>query len=321
MRAIQFAAYGPPSTLELKDVEIPSLKADEALVEVSAAAINPSDVRFVAGAFSPSLPRIPGRDFAGKVVKGSQRWLGKSVWGNGAGFGVTRDGAHAQFVAVPESWLSEMPQALAMEGAATVGVPFVTAWSTLVAAGNVKAGETVLIVGASGAVGRAAVQIAHWKGARVIGADIKQDVDTGADIFIDMKAKNLPTMVHALTSNRGADLVLDAVGGAVFEDAVKSMGLGGRQIAITSVGSQRVQFNLTDFYHNKQRLIGVDTAKLTGSEIGAILNELRPGFEKASLTPPPVTVWPLDEAIKAYQAVASGDTSAKHVLYPGVISN
>ena len=201
MRAIQFAAYGPPSTLEVKTLTLPLRGPDEALVEVSAAAINPSDVKIVAGAFKPTLPRTPGRDFAGKVVKGSQRWLGKSVWGNGAGFGVTRDGAHAQFVSLPEAWLSEKPRSLSMEAAATVGVPFVTAWSTLVVAGEVRAGETVLIVGAAGAVGRAAIQIAHWKGARVIGADIKNDKDTGADIFL-REVQDVWAWVHPYFDDR-----------------------------------------------------------------------------------------------------------------------
>jgi NADPH2:quinone reductase len=316
MRAIQFATYGPPSTLSLKDVDLPTLKADEALVEVCAAAINPSDVKFVAGVFEPSLPRIPGRDFAGKVISGTPRWLGKSVWGNGAGFGIGRDGAHAQFVAIPEDWLSEMPETLSMEEAATVGVSFVTAWSALVVAGDVRAGETVLITGAAGAVGRAAIQLTHWKGGRAIGADIAQNDLSGADIFIDMKTKDLPTMVSALTNRKGVDLVLDAVGGPVFEPAMKSMGVDGRQVVITSVGLRRVEFDLIDFYHNRQRLIGVDTAKLSGTDIAAILNQLRSGFESGALKPSVFKAWPLDDAIKAYEAVAAGDTSAKHVLTP-----
>jgi NADPH:quinone reductase-like Zn-dependent oxidoreductase len=123
-------------------------------------------------------------------------------------------------------------------------------------------------------------------------------------------------MVKALTENKGVSLVLDAVGGPVFEPAVKSMGVAGRQVAITSVGSRRVEFDLVDFYHNRQRLIGVDTAKLTGEEIAAILNQLRPGFEIGALQSSPVKTWPLNDAVRAYEAVAAGDTSAKHILNP-----
>jgi NADPH:quinone reductase len=90
-----FEAYGPPSTLSLKEVKIPDVKPGEALVEVHASAINPSDIKNIAGAFSASLPRVPGCDYAGVVVAGSG-WKGKEVWGSSAGFGVTRDGTHAQ---------------------------------------------------------------------------------------------------------------------------------------------------------------------------------------------------------------------------------
>ncbi|MBZ9844045.1 zinc-binding alcohol dehydrogenase family protein [Mesorhizobium sp. CA5] len=316
MRAVRFSAFGPPSVLSVQEIAKPVPRAGEALVKVGASAINPSDVKFVSGVFNPTLPRTPGRDFAGTVVTASSPWAGKSVWGNGAGFGIDRDGSHAQFVAVPEDWLSQIPANLSVEQAATVGVPFVTAWSALVVAGDIRAGETVLITGASGAVGRAATQIAHWKKARVIGADINMSQDSEADVFINTKTKDLPAMVAALTDNKGVNLVLDAVGGPVFEPAMKSMGLGGRQVAITSVGSRRVEFDLMDFYHNRQRLIGVDTAKLTGVEIAAILNALRLGFESGALRPSPVKTWPLNDVVKAYEAVAAGDASAKHILNP-----
>ncbi|UVK46540.1 zinc-binding dehydrogenase [Mesorhizobium sp. AR07] len=316
MRAVRFSTYGPPSVLSVMEIAKPVPQPGEALVEVAASAINPSDVKFVSGVFAPTLPRTPGRDYAGSVAAGSARWAGKSVWGNGAGFGITRDGSHAQFVVVPEAWLSEMPDNLSVEQAAAVGVPFVTAWSALVVAGEIRPGDTVLITGASGAVGRAAVQIAHWKNARVIRAGRDEEPQSSTDPFINTKTMNLPAMVAALTGNKGVSLVLDAVSGPVFEPAMKSMGLDGRHVVITSVGTRRVEFDLVDFYHNRQRLIGVDTAKLTGAEIAAILDALRPGFESGALKPSPVKSWPLKDAVKAYEAVAAGDASAKHVLKP-----
>ena len=225
MRAVRFSTYGPPSVLRVMDIAKPVLQPCEVLVEVAASAINPSDVKFVSGVLTPTLPRTPGRDYAGTVVAGSDRWSGKSVWGNGAGFGVTRDGSHAQFVAVPEAWLSEMPGNLSLEQAAAVGVPFVTAWSALVVAGEIRSGDTVLITGASGAVGRAATQIAHWKNARVIRAGRNDDSQSSTDPFINTRTMNLPAMVAALTGNKGVSLVLDTVGGPLFEPALKSMGI------------------------------------------------------------------------------------------------
>jgi NADPH:quinone reductase len=314
MKALRFEKYGPPSVLSIQELPVPDLKPGEALVELHASAINPSDVKNVAGTFKAPLPRVPGRDYAGVVVAGDG-WKGKEVWGTGAGLGVTRDGTHAQYLVVDLDWLSEKPSLLSMEQASAVGVPYLTAWSALVDAADIQAGETVLITGALGAVGQAATQIAHWKKARVIGADIF-DKPSEADAFVNVKSKDLPAEVKALTDGKGVDLVLDAVGGPMFEPSLKSLRIGGRQVAITSVGSGRVEFNLVDFYRNLHRLIGVNTLKPTGPEIAKIMDDLRAGFEDGHLRPSPIQTWTLDQGIDAYAAVEKGATSSKHVLLP-----
>jgi NADPH:quinone reductase-like Zn-dependent oxidoreductase len=314
MKALRFAKYGPPSVLSLEDVAAPVLKPGEALVEVHAAAINPSDVKNVAGAFDASLPRTPGRDYAGVVVEGDG-WKGKEVWGSGEGLGVTRDGTNAQYLVVPSDWLSQKPSNLSMEQASTAGVPYLAAWSALVDAADIQAGETVLITGAMGAVGRAATQIAHWKKAKVIGAD-RVDGNSGADTFINTTNKNVTTEVRALTGGKGVDLALDAVGGPIFESTLKSLRVGGRQVAITSTGNRRVEFDLLEFYHNLSRLIGVDTMKLTGPHIAKIMDALRPAFEEGIFVPFPIKTWKLDLAVDAYSAAAKGGSPDKHVLLP-----
>jgi NADPH:quinone reductase len=315
MKALRFEKYGPPSVLSIQQLQVPDLEPGQALVELHASAINPSDVKNVAGVFKASLPRVPGRDYAGVVVAGDG-WKGKDVWGSGAGFGVSRDGTHAQYVVVSSDGLSEKPAHLSMEEASAVGVPYLAAWSGLVDAANIQAGETVLITGALGAVGRAATQIAHWKKAKVIGADIS-DKSSDVDVLINTKTKELAVEVKALTNGKGVDLVFDAVGGPMFEPCLKSLRLGGRQVAITSLGDGRVEFSLVDFYHNLLRLIGVDTLKLTGPAIAKIMDELRTGFEGGFLRVSPVQSWSLDQAIDAYTAVGKGMTLDKHVFLPG----
>lgn len=313
MTALRFAEYGPPSVLTLARQDIPVPGAGEVLIQVKAAAINPSDIRNVQGWFHTVLPRTPGRDYAGVVVAGAAR-VGLEVWGSGPGFGIMRDGAHAGFAVIAADWLAEKPAGLSMEQAASVGVPFITAWSALVTEGGIGAGETILIIGAAGAVGRAATQIAHWKGARVIPAiRAKGPVSAGT---IDTVTQDIPAAVRALTDGRGADLVLDCVGGDLFEPALTSLAEGGRHLAIVSKGSSRVSFDLTDFYHNKSRLFGIDSVKLTGPEIAAIMNALRPGFESGALSPFAVTPWPLTSAVQAYEAAARDGAVAKHVLLP-----
>lgn len=315
MNALRFDRHGPPSVLSVVETEIPVPKPGEVLIRVHAAAINPSDVRNVEGVFHTEVPKTPGRDYAG-VVAGGDAPIGREVWGSGPRFGIARDGAHAQYVVVGADWLSDKPANLTMEQAAAVGVPFVTAWSALVTEGGIQAGETILIIGAAGAVGRAATQIARWKGAAVIPAiRIKEGpVPAGT---IDTQSQDIPAAVRALTNGQGADLVLDCVGGALFEPALTSLRPGGRHLVIVSKGMRRVTFDLTDFYHNRTHLHGVDLLGLTGAEIAAILDQLRPGFEAGALLPFEVNTWPLDCAVEAYEAVNRGGDVAKQVLLPG----
>ena len=317
MKALQFSTYGPPSVLAVADLPQPVPGAGEVLVQVRAAGINPSDVKNVAGHFKSALPRVPGRDYAG-VVTGGAAAAGQEVWGTGAGFGVTRDGAHAEWVVVPANGISPKPQKLSMEQAAACGVPYLTAWCMLIKAAKLQAGETVVVIGVSGAVGRAATQIAHWKQARVIGASTHDDNPSRADVVVNTKTHDLATEARAWTGGKGADVVLDTVGGPMFETALKSLRRGGRQIAISSTKDRRVSFDLIDFYHNEAQLIGVDTAKLTGPEIAEVMNGLRAGFDEGHVQPPAVTKWPLERGVAAYEMVEKGGSTARQVLVTSV---
>ena len=122
MKALRFETYGAPSVLSLQELTVPELEPGQALVEVRASAVNPSDVKNVAGVFKASLPRVPGRDYAGVVAAG-EGWTGKEVWGSGAGFGVTCDGADAQYVVVNLDSLSEKPARLSMAEASGIRRP------------------------------------------------------------------------------------------------------------------------------------------------------------------------------------------------------
>jgi NADPH:quinone reductase len=314
MKALRFEKYGPPSVLSIQDLPIPALEEDEVLVQVKASSINPSDVATVAGRFHSKLPMTPGRDFAGVAVDGGA-WTGKQLWGTGSGFGIVRPGAHAEFVSMPSSWLSEKPEALSMEQAAAVGVPYLAAWRSLVEAGQLQKGETLLITGGAGAVGTAATQIAHWRGASVVAADIVQSA-AEADVFVNLKETDLVSAVQRATGGKGVDMVLDTVGADLFEPCLRSLRVGGRQIAIAnSAGPDaNVHLNLTDFYHHQLHLLGVDTQKLTGPEIAGIMNRLREGFQAGFLRVSQLETNPFEKAIEAYTAVAEKKMRTKQVL-------
>jgi NADPH:quinone reductase len=314
MKALRFAKFGPPSVLRIEEVAIPEPGEGEALVQVKAAAINPSDIGDVAGRFkNTTLPRTPGRDFAGIVVNGKQH-EGEQVWGSGPELGIVRDGSHAEYVVVPAETLSLKPNSLSMAQAAAIGVPYITAWASVVSAAQIQPGEILLVVGAAGAVGQAATQIANWKLARVIGADITRDPIPGTDSVVSTKTEDLRERVLELTAGRGVDAVFDTVGGPLFEPALRSLRFGGRHVVISSRGDPRVSFNLVDFYHNFSRLLGVDSYGLTAQQVAEIERELCPGFETGVLKPPPIEMVPFEKAVEAYSRVAAGQAKAKQVL-------
>jgi NADPH2:quinone reductase len=314
MKSLRFTEFGPPSVLRIEEIAIPEPGVGEALVQVRAAAINPSDIGDVAGRFkSTTLPRTPGRDFAGIVVKGKHP-EGAEVWGSAPDLGIVRDGSHAEYVVVPAETLSLKPASLSMAQAAAIGIPYITAWQSVVNAAQIQPGETILIVGAAGAVGQAATQIAKWKQARVIGADVGSDPISGVEAVVNTKTEDLRARVLELTAGKGADAVFDTVGGALFEPALRSLRRGGRQVAISSAGEPRVSFSLVEFYHNFSRLLGVDSYGLTSRQIAEIEAELRAGFESGNLQPPPIEIVPFEKAVDAYSRIAAKEASTKQVL-------
>ena len=134
--------------------------------------------------------------------------------------------------------------------------------------------------------------------------------------MINSKNQDLVAEVKRLTNGKGVDMVFDTVGGALFEPSLNCLRRGGRQVAINSAGTQRVEFNLVDFYHELKQLIGVDSMKFTGPDIARQLNELRAGFEQGYLKPLAVETWPFSKAVEAYQAVEKGGLHAKQILLP-----
>jgi NADPH2:quinone reductase len=314
MKALRFAEFGPPSVLRIEEIPIPEPGEREVLVRVKAAAINPSDIGDVAGRFKKTtLPRTPGRDFAGIVAKGKSH-EGEEVWGSAPQLGIVRDGSHAEYVVVPAETLLPKPKSLSMAEAAAIGVPYITAWASVVNAAQIQAGETILVVGAAGAVGQAATQIANWKKARVIGAGTSSNPIPGTEAVVNTKSEDLRQRVLELTAGKGVDAVFNTVGGPLFEPALRSLAFGGRQVVIASPGDPRVTFNLVDFYHNFSRLLGVDSYGLAPRQVAEIAHELQIGFETGALKPPPIEIVPFAKAVEAYSRISAGQTKVKQVL-------
>jgi len=296
---------------------------NDLLIEVKAAAVNPSDVKAATGLMPYAVfPRTPGRDYAGVVIEGPTGWIGREVFGSSGDLGIRRDGTHATHLVVEVDAVVEKPTSISWEEAAGIGVPFVTAMEGLRRAGMPKAGETVLVMGVNGKVGQAATQIATWHGARVIGVVRRAEPYEGhansqVEVIDASATTDVAARVRELTDGKGADIVFNTVGDPYFEAAHKSLALRGRQILIAAV-DRIVQFNILEFYRGQHTYVGIDTLGLSSVATGAVLRELGPGFASGHLLPFPIkptAVYPLEQAKAAFIAVA-GSSRDRVILRP-----
>jgi NADPH:quinone reductase-like Zn-dependent oxidoreductase len=235
------------------------------------------------------------------------------------GFG--RDGSHAEFISVPEKAILPMPKGLTFEQSAAVGVAYMTAWAALIKVAKLQRGEVVLIPGTAGAVGSAAARIAHKVGARVIGtvhnaAGLAGVRELPVDTWIDLETEELSKGVRKATAEKGVEVVFDLVGGSLFGNCLASLAWRGRQVAISSRSESKVSFNLTDFYHNESRLLGLDSLKFSFEEAAQILLELTPGFESSEFPPPEVQSFPLAKGPEVYREINEARLKGKAVLVP-----
>jgi NADPH2:quinone reductase len=317
MRAAMIRQFG---SVTVEEIPTPEPRADEVLVEVCAAAINPSDVKNVAGAMhGTTLPRIPGRDFAGVVKRGPADLVGKDVWGTGGDIGFTRDGTHAQYVLLPRAGVALRPAAMGADAAGSAGVTFVTAWQAMVTAAKISPGETALIIGAAGGVGSAAVQIAKLRGARVIGAvryerDFLAARENGADeVVLSSASAQFLADARKVTGDRGADVVFDT-SGMMFAEAVEAAAITARIPVITAPKDGMATFNLRSVYRKLMLVLGVDSRDLDSVACARMLDAMSPAFQSGQLRAKAGVTRPLSGAVKAYEEAARG--GERVVLHP-----
>ena len=306
----------------VEQVTLTRSRESDVIVEIRAAAINPSDAKAAIGLMPHALfPRTPGRDFAGIVIAGPNELIGREVFGSSGELGIRRDGTHATHLVVEAQALVEKPDNISLAEAAGIGVPFVTAQEGFRRTGMPKPGETVLILGLNGKVGQAAAQIASWQGARVIGVVRKDEPYAGhvhgEVTVIDSSRIDVAATVRELTGGHGADIVYNTVGEPYYEAGTKSLAHLGRQIFIASTKTT-VPFDIFAFYRGKHTFFGVDSLSLSSPDAGEILRDLVPGFASGALKPFPIkpdAIYPLERAAEAYVAVL-GSSRDRLVFQP-----
>ncbi|HXB79514.1 MAG TPA: zinc-binding alcohol dehydrogenase family protein [Bradyrhizobium sp.] len=323
-RCVRLSAKAETPASLAPDIERRPLARNEnqVLIEVRAAAVNPSDVKAATGLMAYAVfPRTPGRDYAGIVIDGPPGTVGREVFGSSGDLGIRRDGTHATHLAVEAEAIVEKPKNISFEEAAGIGVPFVTAIEGFRRAGMPKSGETVLVMGVNGKVGQAVVQIATWAGARVIGVVRRSESYAGHSNspveIVDASTTDVATRVRELTGGKGADIVFNTVGDPYFLTANQSLALRGRQILIAAINPV-VPFNILEFYRGQHSYVGIDTLGLSSSATGAVLAELGPGFASGHLKPFPIlphAIFSLEQAKTAFLAVA-GSSRDRVILRP-----
>ena len=239
MKAIRIHKFGDTEdVLQYEDVPIPEPKAGEVLIKVEAAALNRADLSLRKGAYriSPDqLPVIPGREFAGTVEK-----LGTNVNDFKVGqrvIGYPSLGGYAERAVANASEVRPVPEGVSSAQAAAVPTVFLTAWFGLLTDGNLKSGEWLLVQGGSSGVGTAVIQIAKHLGANVIATTGSEEKarrlrKLGADVTIDVSQTDFLPEVMRVTNNRGVDVVLEMIGGEVYQKSLQALAPGGRLFSI-----------------------------------------------------------------------------------------
>lgn len=288
MKAVLISSYGSPAVLQYSDHPVPSPGPGEVLVRITAAALNHLDLWVRAGwpGIKHTLPHIPGADGAGEIAALGEgvtsRRIGERVVINAsigcwectaclAGLdnqcrswemlGETRAGTHAQYTVVPARNLHTIPDGFPAEHAAAAGLVFQTAWHSLITRGGLQAGESVLVVGASGGTNTAYIQVAKLAGAQVlvVGSNAEKLAlaeSLGADILIDRTAEeNWSKSVYLATGKRGVDIVVDNVG-TTYLHSFRAARKGGRILTVGNTGGPQFEIDNRYLFGKHLSLIG-----------------------------------------------------------------
>jgi NADPH2:quinone reductase len=237
MKAVLCNSFGPPESLELAEVDAPVMGPSQVLVDVHASAVNFPDVLMIEGKYQsqPPFPFSPGGEIAGTVAA-----VGDEVSGFARGdrvFGGIGVGGFAEQIVAAPAVLKKMPEGMSFPQASGISTTYGTSYYALKQRANLQPGETLLVLGAAGGVGLAAVELGKAMGARVIAAASSDEKlaaasSAGADDLIDYSDGQLKDKVKKLTDGRGADVIYDPVGGDLFDQCMRSIAWYGRVLVI-----------------------------------------------------------------------------------------
>ncbi len=335
MLAAVFHENGGPEVVSVEEVDRPEPAPGEARIRVEAASLNHLDLWVRRGLpIEIPMPHIGGSDFAGTVdtvgSDGDRGWVGRRVvvdpslgydWYELATMagadplrivGEHTQGGFAEFAVAPVANLVELPEGFPASLAAAGALVGVTAWHGLFAQGGLRAGERVLVTGASGGVGTVAVQIAGLAGAEVYALTSRTaEVGAlGADHTFDRREPAWPRELYRATGRRGVDICLDSVGEAIWPDVLRTLAVGGRLVCYGATTGHHGHIDIRRLFWRKQSIVGSTMG--TPADFRAVMALVFDG----RIAPPIHAELPLAEARAAHRLLEAGEVFGKVVLIP-----
>jgi NADPH2:quinone reductase len=324
MNAIQCVEWGGPEKLVLAQLPVPEPKPGEVRIRVAAAGVNFPDALIVQKKYQlqPPLPFVPGTEVAGTVDA-----VGEGVRHLKAGdrvIGFVGVGGFAEYVCAPAMLVAPIPPGIDDEVAAAFTLTYATSHHALFDRGQLKSGETLLVLGAGGGVGLAAVELGKIAGARVIAGASSEDKlaaarERGADQAINYSIAELREAVKEMTGGKGADVIYDPVGGPLTEAALRSIAWRGRLLVVGFAQGQIPQIAANLLLLKGASAVGVfwgEFAKREPEKNKAMLTELFTWLAQRRLRPHVSRVYPLADAAQALQALLERKAVGKLVLKP-----
>jgi NADPH2:quinone reductase len=323
MRSIEVPTHGDVSGVELVDAEVPEPGPGQVLIDVEAVGVNYSDVMAVHGDYygSPEPPYVPGTEVSGRISdvgKGVEMEEGKRV----AALVSMDDGGYAEYTVAHSGVVLDIPESMSFEEAAGFPVQFTTAHCALSEWGRLESDERVLIHAAAGGVGTAAVQIADDIGAEIFATastDEKLELasDLGADHCINYTTTDFEAEVLDRTDGEGVDVVLDGVGGAVFESSLTALAPFGRLVTFGAASGDSSTIDNRDVFFENRSVLGFHMGHALEHEpkrVFSAISRLTELFAEGSIQVQINETFPLEEATRALEHVQNRNSTGKVVL-------
>jgi NADPH2:quinone reductase len=320
MRAILVEQFGPPDVLRIADLPDPKPAPGQVVVRLRAAGVNPYEAYIRSGKYArlPELPYTPGSDGAGIVEALGDGvttvTLGARVYVAAPGL---RFGTYAERVACDAAWVHPLPDAVSFAQGAAIGVPAATAYRALLIRGATRAGETLLVHGASGGVGLAAVQLARGFGLRIIGtAGSEAGIDVvrraGADHVLNHREKGYTSRIPALTGGKGVDLILEMLANVNLDADLGLLAAKGRVVIIGNRG--RAEIDPRQTMSKESAVLGTTLWAATPEEYRQTHAALGAALATGVLKPTVGRELPLEAASEAHRAILEDSATGKIVL-------